>query len=135
MLGQKIKKIRELKNFTQEYMAENLEISQPAYSKLEKGEIKVSDEKLIQIANILQMSPEDVAQFDDQKYFNSFNNNTNSNNNRNNTIDAENNSDFNVGNDGLQIKKLYEDKIELLEKLLSKTEAELEEYKAKFGAI
>ena len=66
MLGQKIKKIRELKNFTQEYMAENLEISQPAYSKLEKGEIKVSDEKLIQIANILQMSPEDVAQFDDQ---------------------------------------------------------------------
>lgn len=41
MIGNKIKNIRELKNFTQEYMAEKLDISQAAYSKLEKGDIKV----------------------------------------------------------------------------------------------
>lgn len=37
MIGYKIKSIRELKNLTQEYMAEKLDISQAAYSKLEKG--------------------------------------------------------------------------------------------------
>jgi transcriptional regulator with XRE-family HTH domain len=34
-LGTKIKKIRELRNLTQEYLADQLGISQPAYSKLE----------------------------------------------------------------------------------------------------
>ncbi|MDR0802540.1 MAG: helix-turn-helix domain-containing protein, partial [Fluviicola sp.] len=34
-VGQKIKKLRELKNFTQEYMANRLEMTQPSYSKIE----------------------------------------------------------------------------------------------------
>ena len=42
MIGYKIKNIRELKNFTQEYMAEKLDISQAAYSKMEKGDTKIS---------------------------------------------------------------------------------------------
>ena len=107
MIGNKIKNIRELKNLTQEYMAERLDISQSAYSKLEKGDIKVSQEKLSQIADILEVKPEDISSFDSQKYFNSFNN-----------VKGSNNGSIIIGTDEELIKGLYEDKILLLEKLL-----------------
>ena len=122
MIGNKIKNIRELKNLTQEYMAERLDISQSAYSKLEKGNIKVSQEKLSQIANILEVKPEDISSFDSQKYFNSFNN-----------VKGSNNGSIIIGTDEELIKGLYEDKISLLEKLLEKTEKELLKFKNKFG--
>ena len=122
MIGNKIKNIRELKNLTQEYMAERLDISQSAYSKLEKGDIKVSQEKLSQIADILEVNPEDISSFDSQKYFNSFNN-----------VKGSNNGSIIIGTDEELIKGLYEDKILLLEKLLEKTEKELYKYKNKFG--
>lgn len=125
MIGNKIKNIRELKNFTQEYMAEKLDISQAAYSKLEKGDIKVSSEKLSQIAKILDVNPEDITAFDSQKYFNSFNN-----------VKGSNNGSIIIGADETElIKKLYEDKISLLEKLLSNTEKELKNYKTKYGEL
>ncbi|WP_237390851.1 helix-turn-helix domain-containing protein [Chryseobacterium sp. KMC2] len=125
MIGNKIKNIRELKNFTQEYMAEKLDISQAAYSKLEKGDIKVSSDKLSQIAKILDVNPEDITAFDSQKYFNSFNN-----------VKGSNNGSIIIGADETElIKKLYEDKISLLEKLLSNTEKELENYKTKYGEL
>lgn len=125
MIGNKIKNIRELKNFTQEYMAEKLDISQAAYSKLEKGDIKVSSDKLSQIAKILDVNPEDITSFDSQKYFNSFNN-----------VKGSNNGSIIIGADETElIKKLYEDKILLLEKLLSNTEKELKNYKTKYGEL
>lgn len=125
MIGNKIKNIRELKNFTQEYMAEKLDISQAAYSKLEKGDIKVSSEKLSQIAKILDVNPEDITSFDSQKYFNSFNN-----------VKGSNNGSIIIGADETElIKKLYEDKISLLEKLLNNTEKELKNYKTKYGEL
>jgi len=41
-IGQKIKKLRELKNLTQEYMAEQLGMkNQSSYSKLESGETDI----------------------------------------------------------------------------------------------
>lgn len=125
MIGNKIKNIRELKNFTQEYMAERLDISQAAYSKLEKGDIKVSDEKLSQIAKILDVQPEDISSFDSQKYFNSFNN-----------VKGSNNGSIIIGGDEIEtIKQLYQDKIYLLEKLLNNSEKELTKYKNKFGEL
>lgn len=125
MIGNKIKNIRELKNLTQEYMAEKLDISQAAYSKLEKGDIKVSSDKLSQIASILDVKPEDITSFDSQKYFNSFNN-----------VKGSNNGSIIIGADETElIKKLYEDKISLLEKLLSNTEKELKNYKTKYGEL
>lgn len=125
MIGNKIKNIRELKNFTQEYMAEKLDISQAAYSKLEKGDIKVSSEKLSQIAKILDVNPEDITSFDSQKYFNSFNN-----------VKGSNNGSIIIGADETElIKKLYEDKVLLLEKLLSNTEKELKNYKTRYGEL
>jgi transcriptional regulator with XRE-family HTH domain len=38
ILGSKIKTIREMKNFTQEYIAEKLEMSQSNYSRIERNQ-------------------------------------------------------------------------------------------------
>ena len=73
MIGYKIKNIRELKNFTQEYMAEKLDISQAAYSKMEKGDTKISQDKLNKIAEILEVNPDDITDFDNKKFLNIYN--------------------------------------------------------------
>ncbi|RKR04784.1 DNA-binding XRE family transcriptional regulator [Flavobacterium sp. 90] len=121
----KIKSIRELKNYTQEYMAEQLGVTQAGYSKIEKGKTILSYVKLVEIARILEVSVEDILSFDGQRYFGNFNK-VIGNNNGSILINTENTTTLNV---------LYEDKIKLLEKLLHKTEAELERYKMKFGEI
>jgi transcriptional regulator with XRE-family HTH domain len=72
ILGLKIKKLRELKNFTQEYMAEGLQITQAGYSKIETGETDVSYSRLEQIAKILEVKVEDITSFDDKVVFNNF---------------------------------------------------------------
>lgn len=120
MIGYKIKNIRELKNFTQEYMAEKLDISQAAYSKMEKGDTKISQDKLNKIAEILEVNPDDITDFDNKKVLNSFNNVKGSNNG----IITYNEKDM------ILIRQLYEDKIALLEKLLQKSEEEVKHLKA-----
>ncbi|RVU01747.1 XRE family transcriptional regulator [Mucilaginibacter limnophilus] len=49
-----IRKIREEKNYTQEYLAAKLKISQNAYSKIELGYTKITLERLFQIAEVLE---------------------------------------------------------------------------------
>ena len=120
MIGNKIKNIRELKNFTQEYMAEKLDISQAAYSKMEKGDTKISQDKLNKIAEILEINPDDITDFDNKKVLNSFNNVKVSNNG----IITYNEKDM------ILIRQLYEDKVALLEKLLQKSEEEVKHLKA-----
>lgn len=116
MIGNNIKNIRELKNLTQEFVAEKLDISQSAYSRLEKGEIKISKEKLDQIAEILEVKPEDIKAFDSHKYFNSFNNVSDSN------IES---IITGMGSEEVQLlKKLYEDKIALMEELMNQQKKE-----------
>ncbi len=122
----KIKSIRELKNYTQEYMAEQLGVTQAGYSKIEKGKTVLSYVKLVEIARILEVSVEDIISFDSERYFNSFNK-VIGNNNGSILINTEQNS--------ATLKLLYEDKIALLEKLLAKTESELERYKEKYGPL
>ena len=51
-----IRKVRENKGFSQEYMATRLHISQNTYSKLELGYTALTIERLIQIAAILEIS-------------------------------------------------------------------------------
>lgn len=126
MIEHKIKNIRELKNLTQEYMAERLDISQAAYSKIEKGETKISEEKLIQIAQALEMKPEDIKAFDSQKYFNSVGNVEG---------DFSGSIIIGIGIEELTIKKLYEDKISLLEELLKHHKNELSKYQSKYGEL
>lgn len=125
IIGHKIKNIRELKNLTQEYMAERLDISQSAYSKLEK-ESSIADDKLDQIAEILEVKPEDIRAFDSQKYFNSVGN-----------VEGDNNyNGIYIGDSDTElIKKLYEDKITLLEELLNQQKGIVEKYRSKYGEL
>lgn len=69
-LGLKIKKIRELKNYKQEYMADKLGISQSAYSRYENMETEVSEDMLKQIAEVLEVTPEQIETFDERVIFN-----------------------------------------------------------------
>lgn len=126
MIGNNIKNIRELKNLTQEFVAEKLDISQSAYSRLEKGEIKISKEKLVQIAKVLEVKPEDIKEFDSQKYFNSVGN-----------VDGDFSGSIivGIGMEELGMKKLYDDKIALMEELMSQQKKELEKYRSKYGEL
>ena len=69
-LGNKIKKIRELKNLTQSHMASELGITQSTYSKIEIGEIDVSFSKLEKISEVLGMSLEEIFTFNENMIFN-----------------------------------------------------------------
>lgn len=54
-IGDNIKKIRELRNYYQEYVAQKLEISQPTYAKIENGTIIPKIDRLQRIAEILDI--------------------------------------------------------------------------------
>jgi transcriptional regulator with XRE-family HTH domain len=55
-----IRKIREHRNYTQEYLAAKLKISQNAYSKIELGYTKITVDRLFRIADILEVGPIDI---------------------------------------------------------------------------
>jgi transcriptional regulator with XRE-family HTH domain len=69
-IGQKIRKVRELKGFTQEYMANKLAISQRAYSKMENNETKLDWERIESVSSILGIDPLELVAFDDNLIFN-----------------------------------------------------------------
>jgi len=57
-LGNNIRTLRTYYEYTQEYMASELDISSSAYSKIERNQIDISVKRLLQIANILGVSVE-----------------------------------------------------------------------------
>lgn len=69
-IGNKIKKLRELRNFTQQHVAERLGISQPTYSTIESGELDITLSSLDEISKLLGMRVEDVMAFDEKMVFN-----------------------------------------------------------------
>jgi transcriptional regulator with XRE-family HTH domain len=75
-IGQKIKKLRELKNLTQSHLADELGLTQSAYSKMEQGETEVSYSRLEKIASVLGMKPEELIAFNESMVFNVMHNQT-----------------------------------------------------------
>jgi transcriptional regulator with XRE-family HTH domain len=73
LVGNKIKKLRELNNLTQEGMAQKLNISPAAYSKLERDETEMTLSRLDEIAKIFQTDTQTIMNFDEKQIFN-FNN-------------------------------------------------------------
>lgn len=53
-IGHKVKYIRELKKYSQEYVAAKMGISQNAFSKIEREEIQLTFDKACKIAKILE---------------------------------------------------------------------------------
>ena len=75
-IGIKVKKLRELRNFTQEYMAKNLDMTTSGYGKIERDESVVSYQKLEKIADILGIKIEDIINFNEKLVFNVMHNQT-----------------------------------------------------------
>jgi transcriptional regulator with XRE-family HTH domain len=67
-LASKIKLLREVHNFTQEYVASTLEISQNTYSLIEKGETKLTLERLEKLAKLYKMDLVDLIRLNEQTY-------------------------------------------------------------------
>ncbi len=59
-----IRKIREYRDYTQDYLAAKLKISQNAYSKIELGYSKLTIERLFQISAILDIDVTQVLTLD-----------------------------------------------------------------------
>lgn len=117
-IGHKIKKIRELKNLTQEEMAAHLNITQSNYSKMERDEIDINYSRLEDISKVLQIDLNELINFDEQNVFLFQNNKTVSgingtvNNHYNNTLtDRE--------------RILYDDKVKLLEEKIKLQEEKI----------
>lgn len=118
-INENIKRIRELKEYTQEYMALMLNITQTSYNRIEKGKSPLSCDKLEEIVSIFEMDLISIIKFESSLY----------------------KSDFIKPKVSLEqcdlskIETLYRDKIALLEKLLAITDRELIKYKNKYKCI
>ena len=64
-----IRKIRELKGFSQDYMAQKLSISQRQYSRIEKNETEIALSKLQIISEVLEVTPQQLLGFDEKFIF------------------------------------------------------------------
>ena len=70
-VGKNVKKLRELKNFTQQYMAERLQVSQKTYSNIEAAGNNVTVEVIGKIAHVLDVTIHTVLELNLDAIFNS----------------------------------------------------------------
>ena len=59
-IRERIKRIRLEKGYSQDYMADMLNISQNAYHKLERGHSRINLQKFIEIARILEIETSEL---------------------------------------------------------------------------
>ena len=105
-LGHKIRKMRELRNLTQEHLATKLGISQSNYARMESNDVSIPDKRLQELAEILQTTPEAIRSFDEGIIFN-ITQGDNSSAGQHVTV-----NNYQISP---ELQKLYEDKIRLLE--------------------
>ena len=65
-VNEKIRTIREIRNWSQEDMAEKMNMSKNGYAKIERGETKLNLHKLEQIANIFNIDVLELIKNDDK---------------------------------------------------------------------
>ena len=59
-VGKRIKEYREVKGYTQEYIAKELDIATNHYGRIERGENSCTMNNLVSICNILEVNPNDI---------------------------------------------------------------------------
>lgn len=69
-IGMKIRKLRERRNFTQEYVAQKLKMTAAGYSKIERDVTDVTMGKLQIIANVLELEVRQILEFDENTILN-----------------------------------------------------------------
>lgn len=73
-IGKKIKQFRELRNYTQEFMASSLGLSQTGYGKIERDSTDLSINRLQQIAKVLEVDYKQILEFNKENILNPTNN-------------------------------------------------------------
>ena len=69
IIGKNIRKFRELKGYSQEYMANEMELTQASYAKLESNSTKISVERLFTIAKLLETDVADILELNKQTIY------------------------------------------------------------------
>lgn len=119
-IGAKIKKIREIKGIKQETLAKTLKMTPNGYGKIERDESKVTLDRLEEIAEALQVSLSDILGFDTNSVTIS-----NPHSNFHNSVLNTAREVHNHNGLGETERRLYEDKIKLLEEMLRMKEEQL----------
>jgi len=65
-IGDKIRKVRELKGFKQEYVATELGMSVTAYGNIERNASGITFERLEEIARVLEVTVQDIVSIPEQ---------------------------------------------------------------------
>jgi transcriptional regulator with XRE-family HTH domain len=65
-----IRTIREMKNFTRDFVAGEMDMSTSGYGKIERGEIDITISKLYKLSDIFGVSITDLLFFDASFFFN-----------------------------------------------------------------
>lgn len=108
-IGERVKNVREQRNYSQQYVATKLGVSQKAYSKIETGETKLSVENLMKLSEILDTTINDLLDSVGNAVYNNLGTHT---------------------GEGVVIHKTTSDKIsELYEKILQSKDEEIQRLK------
>ncbi|GAA4158228.1 hypothetical protein GCM10022217_19160 [Chryseobacterium ginsenosidimutans] len=107
-IGSKIRRLRENKGFSQEEMAERLQISRSAYSRIESGETNSWVNHIEKLCENLDIKPED--------FFINSDNNINTNQDNASAVQTNTHHDTHITINQLSEKviELYEDRIKEL---------------------
>ena len=98
IIAKNIKKYRELKGFSQEYMAHQLNVNQSTYAKMENSSTKITIDKLFSVAKLLETDVSEILDLKNQTIYNQ---------------DLKDNS---VGHQ--QVENLYQENKEVYQELL-----------------
>lgn len=76
-IGDKIRKVRELKGYKQEYVADKLGMSVTAYGNIERGDSSLSFDRLEEIASVMEVAVQDILNIPEQLNIHSISNSNN----------------------------------------------------------
>lgn len=106
-IGENIRKHREIRGYSQEYMARELNITQSSYAKLENNSTKMTLERLLDISKLLEVDVSTLMDASNRSTFNQYENPT--------------------ANAFGHVENLYQENKETLNKLLSSYEERIKE--------
>jgi transcriptional regulator with XRE-family HTH domain len=72
-LGENIRKIRELKGFSQQNLADEIHVDQKTISRIEKGDLSPKFEIIVGISKVLSVNLSQLLSFNESLIFNNYN--------------------------------------------------------------